>query len=289
MIAAHPLVGVGPNMVQPLYAQYRDPEAVEKVNPHLHNVPLQIAAERGLPALAIWLWFIVVLLSDLARRFRAGDQRFLAAAALAAVTAMLAAGLVREQLRRLGVPDAVPRSRHAAVRRRTRRLRMSMPAARRRASARTGRLLPRPDGARRRRRHARSVHRRARHPHFSGGAGAGRAIPVRARPAGRRRQRRAQHRRARRPRRAGRHGRGRRRGTELTRLLAAAGVGVDGLIEDSRRRTTEKVRVVTERNQQVARIDYEEDGDIAAAVEQAIVAKSRNSRVRPMRCSSRTT
>ena len=92
MIAAHPLVGVGPNMVQPLYAQYRVPDAVEKVNPHLHDVPLQIAAERGLPALAIWLWFVVALVVDLARRFRAGDQRFLAAAALAAVTAMLAAG-----------------------------------------------------------------------------------------------------------------------------------------------------------------------------------------------------
>jgi len=92
MIAAHPIVGVGPNMVQPLYAQYRDPESVEKVNPHLHDVPLQIAAERGLPALAIWLSFVVMLLVDLARRFRAGDQRFLAAAALAAVTAMLAAG-----------------------------------------------------------------------------------------------------------------------------------------------------------------------------------------------------
>jgi O-antigen ligase len=93
MIAAHPIVGVGPNMVQPLYAQYRDPEAVEKVNPHLHDVPLQIAAERGLPALAVWLWFIVTLITDLVGRFRAGGpRRFLAAAALAAVTAMLAAG-----------------------------------------------------------------------------------------------------------------------------------------------------------------------------------------------------
>jgi O-antigen ligase len=33
------------------------------VNPHLHNVPLQIAAERGLPALAMWLWFVVSLSS----------------------------------------------------------------------------------------------------------------------------------------------------------------------------------------------------------------------------------
>ena len=28
------------------------PDAVKPTNPHLHNVPMQIAAERGLPALA---------------------------------------------------------------------------------------------------------------------------------------------------------------------------------------------------------------------------------------------
>jgi O-antigen ligase len=93
MIRAHPLLGVGPNMVEVEYAEYRDPDAVQKVNPHLHNVPVQIAAERGLPALAIWLWFVVALAVAVARRFRAGDNRFLAAAALAAITAMLAAGM----------------------------------------------------------------------------------------------------------------------------------------------------------------------------------------------------
>jgi len=93
MIAAHPLVGVGPNMVQVLYADYRDPDAVEKVNPHLHNVPVQIAAERGLPALAIWLWFIVTLTVTAAQRFHAGGDRFLPAAALAAIIAMLTAGM----------------------------------------------------------------------------------------------------------------------------------------------------------------------------------------------------
>ena len=93
MIRAHPLLGVGPNMVEVLYAEYRDADAVEKINPHLHNVPVQIAAERGLPALAIWLWFVVALTVDAARRFHADNQRFLAAAALAAITAMLAAGM----------------------------------------------------------------------------------------------------------------------------------------------------------------------------------------------------
>jgi O-antigen ligase len=93
MILDHPLVGVGPNMVEARYGEYRVAAAVESVNPHLHNVPLQIAAERGLPALAAWVAFIVVLLADLARSFHAGDQRFLAASGLAAVVSMLAAGM----------------------------------------------------------------------------------------------------------------------------------------------------------------------------------------------------
>jgi O-antigen ligase len=93
MVRAHPIFGVGPNMVQPLYAEFRGSDAVQAVNPHLHNVPVQIAAERGLPALAIWIWFIVVLLVDLARIFRTSAYPFLSAGALAVVTAMLAAGM----------------------------------------------------------------------------------------------------------------------------------------------------------------------------------------------------
>src|SRR5262245_61943614 len=93
MIRTHPLVGVGPNMVQPLYAEYRGPDGEVKVNPHLHNVPVQIAAERGLPALAAWLTFIVMLLMDLARRFRARSHQFFLATALACIVSMLAAGM----------------------------------------------------------------------------------------------------------------------------------------------------------------------------------------------------
>jgi O-antigen ligase len=92
MVRAHPFVGVGPNMVQALYAEYRGPDAVEQINPHLHNVPMQIAAERGLPALGVWLWFIAVVLFDLVKEFRRGD-RMLAAAAMAAMAAALSAGL----------------------------------------------------------------------------------------------------------------------------------------------------------------------------------------------------
>jgi len=93
MIQAHPLTGVGKNMVQPLYEQYRGPDAVNKINPHLHNNFLQIAAERGLPALGIWIWFIVALARDLWTRFRSGEHRFLAAAGLATVAALLTGGL----------------------------------------------------------------------------------------------------------------------------------------------------------------------------------------------------
>jgi len=57
----------------------------------------------------------------------------------------------------------------------------------------------------------------------------------------------------------------------LREQLAAAGITHDGLIEDSDRPTTEKVRVVTERNQQVARIDYEADRRASPDVERQIV------------------
>jgi O-antigen ligase len=93
MIADFPLTGVGPDMVSRLYPEYRGPDAVRPINPHLHNVPLQIAAERGLPALAIFIWMIVVLAMGLVRLFRQPGDRSLAAGGLAAIAAMLAAGL----------------------------------------------------------------------------------------------------------------------------------------------------------------------------------------------------
>ena len=62
--------------------------------------------------------------------------------------------------------------------------------------------------------------------------------------------------------------------TVLRAQLTAVGVGADGLGEDATRPTTEKVRVVTERNQQVARIDYERDADATGQVEDAIVAQA---------------
>ena len=92
IIKDDPLTGVGPDMVIQVYPHYRDKTAVNQRNPHLHNVPLQIAAERGLPALAVWIWFIVTLIRDFLRR-RTGEFRSLSNAGLAAIAAMLAAGL----------------------------------------------------------------------------------------------------------------------------------------------------------------------------------------------------
>jgi putative inorganic carbon (HCO3(-)) transporter len=93
IIKDDPLTGVGPNMVIQVYPHYRDPSATKQLNPHLHNVPLQIAAERGLPALAVWIWFIVVLLRDFVRKSRSSALRSVPTAALAGVVAMLGAGM----------------------------------------------------------------------------------------------------------------------------------------------------------------------------------------------------
>ncbi len=93
MIQDHPVTGVGPNMVPVRYAEYRSARAVNDVNPHLHNVPIQIAAERGLPALALWLWFVVAAGRDLWTQLRRNQMRAVAGAGVAAIVAMLVAGL----------------------------------------------------------------------------------------------------------------------------------------------------------------------------------------------------
>ena len=93
IVRDHPLTGVGPAMVPRVYEQYKPDYAVNALNPHLHNVVMQIAAERGLPALAIWVWLVVTLSMLLVRLFRSGRERLLTATAMAATAAMLAAGL----------------------------------------------------------------------------------------------------------------------------------------------------------------------------------------------------
>ena len=93
LVRDYPLMGVGPDMVEGVYADYRDPAAIQESNPHLHNVPIQIAAERGLPALLAWIALIVAVTRGLVHQLRTGSYRSLPAGGLAAVGSMLAAGM----------------------------------------------------------------------------------------------------------------------------------------------------------------------------------------------------
>lgn len=100
MVKDHPLFGVGMNMVPREYLKYRTPDAVDSadaVKPetrsHLHNVPVQIAAERGLLALAAWLWFVMAAGAGLWRLLRSGHSTAVAGAGFAALIAMVTAGL----------------------------------------------------------------------------------------------------------------------------------------------------------------------------------------------------
>jgi O-antigen ligase len=92
MVQKDPLTGVGPDMVIQVYPTIRDKTAINQLAPHLHNVPLQIAAERGIPALLVWMWFIATLIRDFFRQRRASFPS-LSNGGLAVIGAMLAAGL----------------------------------------------------------------------------------------------------------------------------------------------------------------------------------------------------
>jgi putative inorganic carbon (HCO3(-)) transporter len=92
MVNKDPLTGVGPDMVIQVYPTMRDKTAINQLAPHLHNVPLQIAAERGIPALLVWMWFLAILVRDFFRQRRATFPS-LSNAGLAVIGAMLAAGL----------------------------------------------------------------------------------------------------------------------------------------------------------------------------------------------------
>ncbi len=57
----------------------------------------------------------------------------------------------------------------------------------------------------------------------------------------------------------------------LRELLGASDVSVSALATDEHRPTTRKVRIVTMRNQQVARVDYESDDPVRGALGEALV------------------
>lgn len=61
---------------------------------------------------------------------------------------------------------------------------------------------------------------------------------------------------------------------ELRRELASAGLSAEGLVVDPARPTTRKMRIVTDRHQQVARVDYEDDREVSGAIEDALIASA---------------
>jgi O-antigen ligase len=95
MVREKPVFGQGPRMVEQVYPGYRWAGAPNLATPHLHNNALQIAAERGLPCLAWWLWWVAAAIADAWTEFRRGAAgvRWPAAATLGVLAAVLAAGM----------------------------------------------------------------------------------------------------------------------------------------------------------------------------------------------------
>src|SRR5689334_18033817 len=69
-------------------------------------------------------------------------------------------------------------------------------------------------------------------------------------------------------------------GTRLVEDLRRAGIGTSAVIADTGRCTTRKLRVVTTKNQQVARVDYECDSAVTGELEATLVKKIRDAALR---------
>lgn len=96
MIKAHPWFGLGPDMPGKEFDRYV-PSDIQRPLPegfygHLHNVYLQYAAERGLPALGAFLWMIGKMIQDWWKRAAKTanlQQRAILHGCLAALFALL--------------------------------------------------------------------------------------------------------------------------------------------------------------------------------------------------------
>ncbi len=107
IVKAHPWLGIGPEQVKAQFKSYI-PASVARPLPtgayiHLHNVYFQYAAERGLPALAVFLWWLGKMFLDFvraARRLRsnAGGGLFALHGAIAVMLAVLSAGWYEHNL-----------------------------------------------------------------------------------------------------------------------------------------------------------------------------------------------
>jgi O-antigen ligase len=97
IVKAHPWFGIGPEQVNQ-NAQLLSFIPADEPRPlptgayvHLHNVYLQYAAERGLPALIFFLWFVGKMLVDFLKAARR-RQSFALHGAIAVLIAVLSAG-----------------------------------------------------------------------------------------------------------------------------------------------------------------------------------------------------
>ena len=100
MIRAHPVLGVGPEQVERQFASFLPADAPQPLPKgwygHLHNVYVQYAAERGIPALLCILWLFTRIVRDHLRE--TGLDRYVVLATLAATAAVLAEGFFEHNL-----------------------------------------------------------------------------------------------------------------------------------------------------------------------------------------------
>jgi len=97
IIEAHPLLGIGPGLMERVYPAWVVDWGFREQNSHLHNNLLQIAAERGLLGLSAWLWMMAAfgilawrILRSVGATGPGGPE---ASAALASLTGFLAMGM----------------------------------------------------------------------------------------------------------------------------------------------------------------------------------------------------
>jgi len=103
MIQAHPLLGLGPEQIEPQFELYIPKDAPRPLPKgwygHLHNIFLQYAAERGIPALLCVLWMIARIAQDARHAMRASTPAaWVFQGVLAVIAAVLAEGLFEHNL-----------------------------------------------------------------------------------------------------------------------------------------------------------------------------------------------
>jgi O-antigen ligase len=106
MVKAHPWFGLGPEQIRPQFDRFV-PADISRPLPrgwygHLHNIYLQYAAERGIPALVFLLWMIERAAFDFLRALRrqpsSDENTFVLHGAIAVIIAVLAEGFFEHNL-----------------------------------------------------------------------------------------------------------------------------------------------------------------------------------------------